>query len=187
MASNTVAPGSLAKISTGAWAAIIPIIAAKFLIPVALVRWPMIAGWANFVLDTVDGDLLIPLGLEDSTYQPIDKAADWVTYVFMAVAAWKGDWPIKKWIYGLFVFRTIGQLAFFATNDERVFFLFPNFLEPLFLIYATMLFFKKERTYEVFLKWKIPIAIFIVLYKMQDEYITHIGNFDRSDFISGLF
>ena len=56
------------------WSAVAVIIAAKFAIPVLIVRFPFAAGWANFVLDTVDGDLLIPLGLEDPTYQLIDKA-----------------------------------------------------------------------------------------------------------------
>jgi len=163
------------------------IIAAKFLVPVLIVRFPFAAGWANFVLDTVDGDLLIPLGLEDSTYQPIDKAADYVTYIFMVVAAWKGSWPMLKWIVGFFVLRTFGQLLFFITNNEAVFFFFPNFLEPLFLIYATLLFFKKAEAPAVFKRHRIPIAIFIFLYKMQDEYITHIGNVDRSDLIQGLF
>ena len=178
---------ALAAIGATAWVGIIVIIAGKFLVPFALVPFPFAAGWANFVLDTIDGDLLIPLGLEDDTYQPVDKAADWVTYVFMVVSAWRGRWPIFKWVLGLFIFRTIGQLLFFVTNNEAVFFYFPNFLEPLFLIYATIRFFKKERTPEVFLKWKIPIAIFIFLYKMQDEYITHISNTDRSDLIRDLF
>lgn len=163
------------------------IVAAKFVVPILLVWFPFAAGWANFVLDTVDGDLLIPLGLEDSTYQPVDKAADYVTYIFMVVAAWKGDWPIRKWIVGLFALRSIGQLLFFITNNEAVFFYFPNFLEPLFLIYATILFFKKEDAPAVFKRRQIPIAIFIFLYKMQDEYITHVGNFDRSDLIQDLF
>lgn len=177
----------LAAVGPGAGILIGLIIAAKYLLPVGLLWSPFIAGWANFVLDTVDGDLLIPLGLEDPTYQPIDKAADWVTYVFMVAAAWRGRWPILKWIVGLFVFRTIGQALFFITNDEIVFFFFPNFLEPVFLIYATILFFKKDEAPSVFERWRIPIAVFTVLYKLQDEYITHVGNFDRSDFLSQLF
>lgn len=177
----------LLAIGFGAKVMIALIIAAKYLLPVAIIWSPFLAGWANFVLDTVDGDILIPLGLEDPTYQPIDKAADWVTYVFMTIAAWKGRWPILKWIVGLFIFRTIGQLLFFITNNEIVFFFFPNFLEPVFLIYATILFFKKDKAPETFHKWRIPIVVFTVIYKLQDEYITHVGNFDRSDFLSGLF
>ena len=69
------------------------IVVAKFAIPVLIVRFPFAAGWANFVLDTVDGDLLIPLGLEDGPYQLIDKAADWCTYVGMVFVA--REWTIK--------------------------------------------------------------------------------------------
>ncbi len=178
---------SLLKISVFGWVGIVVIIAAKFVVPILLVPFPFAAGWANFVLDTIDGDLLIPLGLEDVTYQPIDKAADYVTYIFMVVSAWKGTWPILKWIIALFALRSIGQLLFFITNNEAVFFYFPNFLEPLFLIYATIRFFKKDDAPQVFKKWQIPIAIFIIVYKMQDEYITHIGNIDRTELIQDLF
>lgn len=163
------------------------IIALKFLLPVGIAFFPFTAGWANFVLDTIDGDLLIPLGLEDATYQPIDKFADWLTYIGMVVAAWRGRWYIRKWIYGLFGLRTIGQLLFFVTNDERIFFIFPNFLEPLFLIYASLLSFKKDKAEAAYRKWRWAIWIFVVVYKMQDEYITHIGNIDRSEFIQKLF
>ncbi|MDD4624903.1 MAG: hypothetical protein WCX23_00430 [Candidatus Paceibacterota bacterium] len=165
------------------------IIFLKFAIPVAIVFSPFIAGWANFVLDTIDGDMLIPLGLADSTYQPIDKIADWATYIGMVFAAWRLKWGIRKWIYGLFAFRSIGQLAFLLTGDERLLFFFPNFLEPLFLVYATIFFFKKASeflTFEFYLKHKWAIWIFVVLYKMQDEYLTHIANIDRSDAIKGL-
>ena len=89
----------------------------------------------------------------------------------------------------MFVFRSVGQLAFFMLGDERLLFYFPNFLEPLFLIYATIFFFKKAsepRAYDFYLKHKWTIWIFVVLYKMQDEYFTHIANIDRSDYMGKL-
>lgn len=141
------------------------------------------------MLDNIDGDILISLGLQDSTYQPIDKIADWATYVGMVVAAWKFKWGIRRLIYGLFAFRSIGQLAFFIIGDERLFFYFPNFLEPLFLTYATIFFFKKARgsqTYAFYVRHKWAIWILVVLYKIPDEYLTHIANIDRSDFIKNL-
>lgn len=152
--------------------------------PLLLVPFPFFAGWANFVLDTVDGDILIPLGLSDPVYQNIDKSADWVTYVFMVVAAWK--WPIKKVVIALFVFRSVGQALFFITQDELMFFFFPNFLEPLFLTYATILFFKKAEAYAFFRRNLTWLTVLIVLYKMQDEWITHVGNVDRSELIGRL-
>jgi hypothetical protein len=165
---------------------IIFVVFLKFAIPLAIVFFPFLAGWANFILDTIDGDILIPLGLDDSPYQLIDKIADWATYVGMAIAAWRFKWNIRKWIYGLFAFRSIGQLLFLIFKNELLLFYFPNFLEPLFLIYATILFFKKASGHVIYLKYKWLVWIFVFLYKMQDEYITHVANVDRSELIKGL-
>jgi len=165
------------------------IIFLKFAIPTAILFFPFIAGWANFILDTIDGDMLIPLGLADLAYQLIDKVADWTTYIGMVLAAWRFRWSIKKWIYGLFIFRSIGQTAFLMTGDEKWLFIFPNFLEPLFLVYATIFFFNKASepmAYEFYLKHKQAVWIFVIIYKIQDEYLTHIANVDRSDLIKNL-
>src|SRR5690606_39855430 len=71
---------------------IVLFVALKFALPLLLVPFPFFAGWANFVLDTIDGDILIPLGLSDPVYQNIDKSADCDTYVFTVMATW--TWPI---------------------------------------------------------------------------------------------
>lgn len=167
------------------WLWIALIIVAKYVVPVLIVPFPFAAGWANFVLDTVDGDLLIPLGLDDDTYQLIDKSADWATYVGMAVAARR--WHIKRTVFALFAMRTVGQLLFFITRAEIVFFLFPNFLEPLFLIYATIRHFRKDRVGEIYAAHRTAIWVFVVVYKLQDEWVTHVGNVDRTDLITSLF
>lgn len=156
----------------------------KFFTPVLLIKFPFLAGWANFILDTIDGDMLIPLGLNDFTYQGVDKLADYVTYIFMLISAWR--WPIHKEIKITFAIRTIGQILFFLTRNELVFFFFPNLLEPLFLIYATLLFFKKKQAYKMYRKHFWLIWIFIGAYKFQDELITHVVNVDRSEFILNL-
>jgi hypothetical protein len=162
------------------------IIMAKIAIPFMIPFSPFIFGWLNFVLDTVDGDLLIPLGLKDELYQIIDKSADWLTYIGMVAAAHYRHWPIKKLIIALFMLRSVGQLLFLTTSDERLFFIFPNFLEPLFLIYASIEFFKKAAAAETYKKYRWLIFAFVFIYKMQDEYTTHIGNIDRSELISKL-
>jgi hypothetical protein len=160
-------------------------IALKFLLPGLLIWFPFLSGWANFVLDTIDGDILIPLGLEDYNYQTIDKFADYVTYIFMLKVGWK--WESHKEIKFTFALRTIGQILFFLTRDELMFFFFPNFLEPLFLIYATLLFIKKNRAYTIYKKYFKLIWGFILIYKFQDELITHVVNVDRSTLIKNLF
>lgn len=162
------------------------IVLLKYALPFAIIFSPFAAGWANFVLDTIDGDLLIPLGLSDPTYQLIDKLADWATYAGMVAAAWRFRWQIRSWICTLFVLRSVGQVSFFIFMDERIFFFFPNFLEPLFLVYATIIFFKKDGAHKFYLKHKALVWIGVILYKLQDEWITHIANIDRSDTIKSI-
>jgi len=161
------------------------VVALKFLLPIFLIPFPFLAGWANFVLDSIDGDLLIPLGLDDRLYQLIDKSADWVTYVFMVIAGRR--WPIRRWLLGLFVLRSVGQGLFFVTGDERMFFFFPNFLEPLFLLYATVQFWKRDAAPAFYRQHWLAIWLIVIVYKMQDEWITHMANIDRTELIQRLF
>ena len=76
--------------------AIAGILLLKFTLPLLILRHPFQASWANYVLDTLDGDLLVPLGMAPETYQTWDKAADWVTYVAMFVAGRR--WEIRRTI-----------------------------------------------------------------------------------------
>lgn len=176
-------------------AAIALIVAAKFGLPLLIIRFPFAAGWANFVLDGVDGDLLVPLGLLDPAYQPIDKITDWVTYVAIVIVAFRNDWPTRRLMLGLFLFRSIGQTGFLLTGNELLLALFPNFLEPLFLVTATILAWERAvrhapdwqaRGFALLHRWRWPIGIVIVIYKLQDEWFTHVANIDRSDLLRQL-
>lgn len=162
------------------------VIAFKYGLPLLLAFFPFAAGWANFALDSVDGDILVPLGVPEPTYQLIDKSADWLSYIGMVVAAWWMRWPMRRLILALFLFRSAGQAAFFVTGDELMFFLFPNFLEPLFLVYATIRAFRRADAPASYGRHRLAIWTVVVLYKMQDEYITHVSNVDRTEIIRGL-
>jgi hypothetical protein len=176
--------------------AIVLIVAAKFVLPVLIIRFPFAAGWANFALDGIDGDLLIPLGLPNEIYQPIDKISDWVTYVAIVIVGYRNRWPIKRLMLGLFLFRSIGQVAFLLTEEELFLALFPNFLEPLFLVAATLLAWQRvvrhrsdwqERGFAILYQHRWLIGTLVVVYKLQDEYFTHVANIDRSEFLQQLF
>ena len=176
-------------------ASIALIVAAKFGLPLLIIRFPFAAGWTNFFLDGIDGDLLIPLGLPNDIYQPVDKITDWVTYVAIVVLAYRNAWPTKRLMLGLFLFRSIGQAGFLLTGNELLLAFFPNFLEPLFLVTATILAWEravrhvsdwKERGFAILHRHRWLIGTLIVIYKLQDEYVTHVGNIDRSDFVRQL-
>ena len=176
-------------------AGIVLIVAAKFLLPVLIIPFPFVAGWANFVLDSIDGDLLISLGLPNEVYQPVDKITDWLTYVAMVVVGYRNGWPIRRLLLGLFLFRSIGQVAFLLTENELFLALFPNFLEPLFLVTASILAWQravrhypdwKERGFAVLYRHRWLIGTLVVVYKLQDEYFTHVADLDRTEFIQQL-
>jgi hypothetical protein len=186
----------LTTMANPANAATVLIVAAKFALPILILRFPFAAGWANFALDGIDGDLLIPLGLPDEIYQPVDKISDWVTYVAIVIVGYRNQWPIKRLMLGLFIFRSVGQVAFLLTEEELFLALFPNFLEPLFLVTATILAWQRvirrlpdwfDRGFAVLDRYKWPTGILIVVYKLQDEWFTHVANIDRSEWLQQLF
>jgi hypothetical protein len=176
-------------------AAIGGIVAAKIALPLLIIPFPFVAGWLNFLLDSFDGDLLIPFGLPNDIYQPVDKLTDWLTYLCIVIVAFRNDWPTKLVMLGLFVFRSVGQVAFLATGNELLLALFPNFLEPLFLVTVTILALERvvrrlpdwqARGFAVIHRFRWPIGIVIVAYKLTDEWITHVGNIDRSELLQRL-
>ena len=118
-----------------------------------------------------------------------------MTYVAIVVVAYRNAWPIRRLMLGLFLFRSVGQIGFLLTQNELLLALFPNFLEPLFLVTVTILAWQRvvrhradwhERGFTVLARHRWLIGTVIVLYKLQDEYVTHIGNIDRSELFQQL-
>ncbi len=156
------------------------VVGLKFLLPLLYFRRAFEAGWANLLLDSIDGDLLVPAGLAEPTYQGIDKAADYFAYLCMFLWGWRQ--PIRKEITATFALRTVGQGLFFATRHELVLFFFPNLLEPLFLVYVSIArLVGRDRAYAVYRRHQAILWIGILLYKFQDECVTHVANIDRSE------
>lgn len=160
--------------------------AAKFLLPITIFRFPFGASLTNFILDTIDGDVLMHFGMPFSVYAPLDKLADYVTYIVMFLVGRK--WKIGKLILGLFIFRTIGQLLFFTTGNDLFLFFFPNFLEPLFLVYSFLLFKHKSegKAFKSYKKYLLVIWVLIIIFKMWNEYNVHLGHIDLSEKYLGI-
>jgi len=156
------------------------IIFLKILVPFSMLKFPVFGLWGNYFLDVVDGDILLSLGLTDAAYQIIDKLADLVSYIFMLILGLR--WSIKKTIIILFAYRFIGQILFFITGNELVFLYFQNFLEPLMMIYALILFRQKsdKKAYATYKKYFILIWAIVLIYKIWNEWYLHFANIDLS-------
>jgi hypothetical protein len=159
----------------------------KFIVPSLMLRFPFVGAWGNYVLDSVDGDILLELGVSDETYQTIDKAADYFSYIIMLHVGL--TWRIKHLIALLFMYRTIGQALFFKTRNEIVFMYFPNFLEPLVLTYTFLLARNKgseEQAYAAYRNHLGLIWSFIIAYKVWNEWALHAANIDLSERVFGF-
>ena len=168
------------------WIAIGLVVIAKFVVPLLIIPFPFAAGWANFVLDTVDGDLLIPLGLDDGPYQLIDKGADWFTYIGMLFAA--RQWQISRTVVVLFVFRSRRPAALLHHGcGDRVLLVpeLPGAAVPDLRDHPP--FQAGRRGADIYMRHRAGIWVFVVLYKLQDEWVTHVGNIDRTELITDLF
>lgn len=148
--------------------------------------WPLFGLWGNYILDIVDGDILMSLGMSNGLYQTIDKSTDLVSYFFMLILGLR--WQIRKTIIFLFIYRIIGQILFFITGNEIVFFYFQNLLEPLMLIYVLLIFRKKSEklAYQTYKKHIKIIWAIVVVYKLWNEWYLHFANIDLSTILFGI-
>lgn len=163
------------------------VIILKVLIPASMLWWPFFGVWGNYFLDVVDGDILLSLGMSDSTYQTIDKVADLVSYVFMLLLGLR--WPIRRIIIILFAYRFIGQVLFFLTRNELMFVYFQNFLEPLVMAYTSLLLVKKgdeQKAYLTYKKYFFLVWAVVIGYKLWNEWSLHFANIDLSLFFFGV-
>jgi hypothetical protein len=163
------------------------VVSLKVIVPSLMLRFPFAGAWGNYVLDSVDGDVLLELGVTEEAYQTIDKAADYFSYVIMLIVGLR--WRIKRLIVLLFAYRTVGQALFFATRKEIVFLVFPNFLEPLVLIYTFLLFRNRglePRAYAAYRRHRDLIWIAIIAYKLWNEWSLHVANIDLSEQVFGF-
>jgi hypothetical protein len=139
-----------------------------------VLRWPLAGGLLAIAIDLSDlllRDTLDLGGVPD--YQSLDK---WLDQVYMAcflIVALRWNGLERGLAVGLYVFRLVGFLAFEATGERALLFLFPNVFEPWFLVVAAVHRFKPE------LRWTrrtfAPTFVLLVGIKELQEWALHVG------------
>lgn len=161
------------------------VVAARLLIPLGILRWPLPAILAALVLDAVDQSVFQTFTvLNLSGYQGYDKALD-VYYLSIAYLSTLRNWRDPR-AFGisrsLYYYRLIGVALFELTNLRSLLLLFPNTFEYFFIFYEA-----------VRLRWDprrltgghlLAAAIMIwVVIKLPQEYWIHIARLDLTDTI----
>jgi hypothetical protein len=120
-----------------ALAVVVLVVAARFLVPLAIPRHPVPALVAALVLDAVDQTVFQSVGAEFDGYQGYDKALD-VYYLAIAYASTLRNWtagPAFRVGRFLWYYRLAGVAAFELTGARPLLLVFPNTFEYYFLVY----------------------------------------------------
>ncbi len=121
----------------------------------------------SFVLDITDSAFLALAGISESKYNSIDKPLDLIHYFFILVAATK--LPIFLTLAFWFGFRLIGHIFYNVLENQKIFILFPNVFEYLFLAFLII---QKLDLKIAVTDPKIMIGVFG--FKLGQETYTHV-------------
>ncbi|WP_410510040.1 hypothetical protein RSJ42_07945 [Methanosarcina hadiensis] len=163
------------------WAVVI----ARFLIPLAIPRYPLPGVIACLILDGIDQtifQLFTDLPLEG--YQSYDKSLDIyylsITYL-STLRNWSNLYAFKLDRF-LFYYRLVGVVFFELTQLRPLLLVFPNTFEYFFIFYEV-----------VRLKWDPVVlterklitaaAVIWVFIKIPQEYWIHVAQLDTTDWI----
>jgi hypothetical protein len=161
------------------------IVAARFLVPLAIPRFPLPAIVAALIIDAADQTIFqqfTNLSLEG--YQGYDKALD-IYYLTVAYISTLRNWTnlfafrVSRF---LFYWRLVGVVLFELTQLRPLLIIFPNTFEYFFIFYeAVRLRWDPERMTKRFVIGAAA-AIWIFI-KLPQEYWIHIAQLDTTDFI----
>lgn len=161
------------------------VVMARFLIPLAIPRFPLPAVVAAMILDAVDQTIFQQFtNLNLDGYQGYDKALDiyylTVTYI-STLRNWTNLFAYKVGRF-LWYYRLFGVVLFELTHLRWILFVFPNTFEYFFIFYEIV------RT-----RWDprrlskravvIAAAAIWIFIKLPQEWWIHIAQLDMTDFI----
>ncbi len=161
------------------------IVAARFLVPLLIPRYPLPGILAALVIDAVDQTIFqqftdLPL----DGYQGYDKALD-IYYLTIAYISTLRNWS-NRFAFQvsrfLFYWRLAGVALFELTQLRPLLLIFPNTFEYFFIFYETYRLRWAPRQMTKRLVIGAAVLIWIVL-KLPQEYWIHIAQLDTTDFI----
>lgn len=161
------------------------VIALRLIIPLLILRMPLLGGIAAMVLDALDVVLieLIGLGGFGGHYPELDKALDsyYLTLELFVALRWTSPYARRPAIW-LFIYRGIGVVAFEVSHLRIMLFLFPNLFENWWLYVLVVARFFPQLYPRSVRAVAIPLAILLVP-KMAQEYLLHYAEAEPWDWM----
>jgi hypothetical protein len=174
-----------AIVGTSDWWIFWAVAGARFLLPLAIPRYPLPGIVASLLLDGVDQTVFQQFtGLPLAGYQGYDKALD-IYYLAIAYISTHRNWAnLQAFRVGRFLFywRLVGVALFEITHLRLLLLIFPNTFEYFFIFYETFR-----------LRWDpkrlagrhliAAAALIWIAIKLPQEYWIHIAQLDTTDWI----
>ena len=161
------------------------VVAARFLVPLLIPRYPLPAVVAALIIDAADQSIFQQFtNLPLEGYQGYDKALD-IYYLVIAYIStlrnWKNHFAFTVSRFLLY-WRLVGVTAFELIHWRPLLLIFPNTFEYFFIFYeAYRLRWDPRRMTKRFI---IGAAAFIWIFiKLPQEWWIHIAQLDTTDFI----
>jgi hypothetical protein len=164
------------------------VIAARFLIPLLIPRFPLPGVLAALVLDAADQTIFqtwthLPL----DNYQNYDKALDiyYLTIAYIAtIRNWSNEFGFHLGQF-LFYYRLVGALLFELTGLRAALLFFPNVFEYYFIAYEVLRLRWNPVRLQPVLLLGLASAIWVFI-KVPQEYWIHIAQRDVTDTVAEL-
>lgn len=158
------------------------IVAARFILPLLIPRWPLPAILACLVLDGLDQPIFQSFGYDPPFYQGYDKAMD-VFYLAVAYVSTLRNWtgrPAQRIARFLFYFRQAGVVAFELSGWRPLLMIFPNVFEYFFIAYEIG---RSKWDLSRFGRrfWLMLAALIWIAVKLPQEYWIHVARMDFTD------
>jgi hypothetical protein len=163
----------------------VAVVAARFLLPLAIPAFPLPAILACLVLDGVDQTIFQSFGYDPPGYQGYDKAMD-VFYLAIAYLTTMRNWqclPAYRVGQFLYFYRLVGVVAFELSQTRALLLVFPNTFEYFFIAYEAI----RTRWSAVLLSlrwWVTAAALIWVFVKLPQEWWIHIAKLDVTEVLA---
>jgi hypothetical protein len=154
------------------------VIAVRLVVPLLILRYPLVGGWTALVLDALDVALMDALGALGGdgwyNYRLLDSRLDFYYLSLMAIVAGRWRNPYARWpALALFAWRSAGVILFWLTGQQIVFFVFPNLFENWWLYCVTVERFWPRLYPHSVRSAAVPLVVLLVP-KMVQELLLHV-------------
>lgn len=160
----------------------VAVVAARFLVPLTIPRFPIPAIVTALVIDAADQSVFAAFDVEPVNYQGYDKALDiyYLTIAYIStIRNWTDGVPFRTGQF-LWYFRLVGVVAFELSDARVLLVIFPNTFEYFFIFYemVRLRWEPSNLSRKVVLRTAAGIWIFI---KLPQEWWIHIARLDVTE------